>query len=129
MKSKRKLRNFLLNGMQLEICLKYLAVAIFSCAITGVVIYASLWNVITDFVPQAVMVRLKTQIAIELLKFGIPLVLLSLLAYIVISHQIAGPIHKIMTQIDQIAKSNRIELIKIRKNDVLLQPFVDKLNE
>lgn len=129
MKSQRKLRNYLLSGMQLGISLKYLGVALFSSVMTGAAVYISLWHVIEDYVPQAVVNALVKEFWLRMILFGIPLMGFSLAAFIILSHQIAGPIHKIMKQVDQLSRGEKFDDIRIRRSDILLRPFVKKLNE
>ena len=74
MKSQRKFRNYLLNGMQLVFTLKYLVAAILACIGIGIIVYLSLWHVITDYVPYAVINDLKWEIRLRLILFGVPMV-------------------------------------------------------
>ncbi len=128
MKSKRKIRNFLIDKAQLGFSLKYSAVGVFASVLTIIVIYISVWPVVMDYTPQAIIKELWVDIIERLVLFGIPMIVLMIIISIVISHRIMGPLYKIGKQLDKIIRGESDELIRIRKNDAL-KPLVEKLNK
>lgn len=128
MKSRRKIRNFLLDETQLDFSLKYFAVAVLSIVLTIIVMYISVWNVIAEYVPQAVLKDLAGDMVRRMIVLGIPMAGAMIALIIVISHRFMGPIYKIGLHLDMIIKEETGEPIRIRKNDAL-KPLVEKLNK
>ncbi len=129
MARKRKFHNYLINrGMQLRITLKYLAVTILSSLLTGFVVYVTIWPAVQDFVPYALVNRLRDQVFFRLLYGSFPLILFITVCCIVITHRIAGPLYNMENKIDKLIQGGDVEIIVTRKNDDLKE-LTEKVNE
>ncbi|QTA93678.1 HAMP domain-containing protein [Desulfonema magnum] len=126
---KRKFRNYLINkNMQLGITIKYLFLAILSSLMTGCVVYITIWPVINNFVPYALISRIHYQILFRLICYGFPLTFVITAFCIVITHKIAGPLYNIEQKLDRLAQGEDVESIQLRKGDEL-KGLAAKIND
>jgi len=125
---KRKARNYLINRkMQLRLTFKFIALTVSFCLVIGVLVYHTIWPVVSGFVPLALINQLKGQIFYRLFYFSIPLLILIMGCCIVFTHKIAGPIYNMENKLDQLLAGTTPPLIILRKGDEL-QELADKLN-
>lgn len=129
MKSKRKLRNYLIDkNFQLGLTWKLLFIAAFSCVCTGLAVYLSVWPVVSSFVPHALAMKLELKIILRLVLMGIALAVFVTAFCIVISHKIFGPVHKIEKHLDELIREGHTDKITLRKGDAM-ESLAKKLNE
>ncbi len=129
MKSKRKLRNYLINNKaQLGFTWKLLFISILSSSLTVFAVYLSVWPVVSNFVPHSLIAQLELKVIIRLFFLGILLIAFFSAFCIVISHKIFGPVHKMEKHLDQIPRDGNMEKIRLRKGDAL-ESLARKLNK
>jgi methyl-accepting chemotaxis protein len=125
---KRKARNYLINRkMQLRLTFKFIALTVSFCLVIGVLVYHTIWPVVSGFVPLALINQLKGLIFYRLFYFSIPLIILIMGCCIVFTHKIAGPIYNMESKLEQLLDGETPRLIVLRKGDEL-QELADKLN-
>jgi signal transduction histidine kinase len=125
---KRKARNYLINRrMQLRLTFKFIALTVSFCLVIGILVYHTIWPVVSGFVPLALINQLKGQIFYRLFYFSIPLIVLIMACCIVFTHKIAGPIYNMENKLEQLLDGKTPPLIILRKGDEL-QELADKLN-
>jgi signal transduction histidine kinase len=125
---KRKARNYLINRrMQLRLTFKFIALTVSFCLVIGILVYHTIWPVVSGFVPLALINQLKGQIFYRLFYFSIPLIFLIMACCIVFTHKIAGPIYNMENKLEQLLDGKTPPLIILRKGDEL-QELADKLN-
>jgi hypothetical protein len=128
MKVKRRARNYLINRrMQLRLTFKFIALTVSFCLVIGILVYHTIWPVVSGFVPLALINQLKGQIFYRLFYFSIPLIFLIMACCIVFTHKIAGPIYNMENKLEQLLDGQTPPLIILRKGDEL-QELADKLN-
>lgn len=103
-----------------------------SLVILGCLYYLMVWVLARELVfPEAIFLSLAPTIQRInwILLFGLPgLCLLVFACALRFSHRLAGPIHRMETDLDKIAQGNRTLRLTLRKADAL-KPFADKVNE
>jgi hypothetical protein len=125
---KRKARNYLINRkMQLRLTFKFIALTVSFCLVIGILVYHTIWPVVSGFVPLALINQLKGLIFYRLFYFSIPLLILIMGCCIVFTHKIAGPIYNMENKLEQLLAGTTPPLIVLRKGDEL-QELADKLN-
>jgi len=125
---KRKIRNYLINRrMQLRLTFKFIVLTVTFCLIIGVLVYHTIWPVVSGFVPLALINQLKGLIFYRLFYFSIPLLAVIMACCIVFTHKIAGPIYNMENKLDQMLAGEDPASIYLRKGDEL-QELADKLN-
>jgi methyl-accepting chemotaxis protein len=127
-KVKRRARNYLINRrMQLRLTFKFIALTVSFCLVIGILVYHTIWPVVSGFVPLALINQLKGLIFYRLFYFSIPLLILIMACCIVFTHKIAGPIYNMENKLEQLLAGETPPLIILRKGDEL-QELADKLN-
>jgi len=125
---KRKVRNYLINRqMQLRLTFKFIALTVSFCLVIGILVYHTIWPVVSGFVPLALINQLKGLIFYRLFYFSIPLLILIMGCCIIFTHKIAGPIYNMESKLEQLLDGEKPRLIVLRKGDEL-QDLADKLN-
>jgi len=125
---KRKARNYLINRkMQLRLTFKFIALTVSFCLVIGILVYHTIWPVVSGFVPLALINQLKGLIFYRLFYFSIPLIILIMACCIVFTHKIAGPIYNMENKLEQLLDGETPPLVVLRKGDEL-QELADKLN-
>ena len=126
---KRSARNYLINRrMQLRLTFKFIALTVSFCLVIGILVYHTIWPVVSGFVPLALINQLKGQIFYRLFYFSIPLIILIMGCCIIFTHKIAGPIYNMENKLERLLDGEVPRSIILRKGDEL-QDLADKLNE
>ncbi len=125
----RKISNYLINQkMQLRITLKYLFIVLLSSILTGLLVYATIWPLVTAYVPYTLVNQLQTQILVRLSGYSILLIPLLIISCVILTHRIAGPIYNMEQKLDKLIQGEDVDLIMTRKGDEF-KDLVEKLNE
>ncbi|MBF0449239.1 MAG: hypothetical protein HQK75_00905 [Candidatus Magnetomorum sp.] len=126
---KRKARNYLINRrMQLRLTFKFIVLTVSFCLVIGVLVYHTIWPVVSGFVPLALINQLKGLIFYRLFYFSIPLLAVIMACCIVFTHKVAGPIYNMENKLESLLSGGDPPLIYLRKGDEL-QELADKLND
>ena len=126
---KRKIRNYLINRrLQLRLTTKFLVLIFFFCTIIGLLVYHTIWPVVSGFVPLALITHLKQQIFFRLFCFSMPLVLVISACCIVFTHKIAGPVFNMEQKLEKLIKGEDAQMIILRQGDEL-QDLAEKINK
>ena len=125
---RRHLGNFLIKRtMQLRLTIKFLLITLVLFFISGWVEFITIWPVIEEFVPNAVQGQLLSQLIFKLVMSGIPLLIIFIVTGIMITHRIAGPLHRIEQTLTRFSEGKSVADIHIRRKDEL-HDLVQKLN-
>ena len=128
-------RYFLSRGFQLRYAGIILLVAFVTAALSGLTVFHTTCNILgeklSQVYPQGLFVAIFNKVALTLLKNMAVLAVLIFIFAIVISHRIAGPIHRIKSVIRAIGEGNLDMPVYLRKNDELhdLADEINKLQE
>ncbi|MBW2171383.1 MAG: hypothetical protein JRF69_05275 [Deltaproteobacteria bacterium] len=128
---KKKRVHYLINKkMQLEFTARFLVVTVLFSLFIGFLAYVTIWPVTEAFVPEGLIGLVKHQILIRTILFLIPAIGVIIGFGIVISHRIAGPLHRIERTIDEVVRGEDVELIRLRKKDEQeLKNLADRINK
>ena len=129
MRKQRKIRNYLIEtGIQLDLTWKLLIIVILSFVVSGTIVLWSTWAEIEGYVPYALITDIKWRLLRRSLLLSIPIILFFSVACIVVTHRIAGPIHKVEKYLDKIKRDGTLEALRLREGDGL-KSLAQKLNE
>jgi nitrogen fixation/metabolism regulation signal transduction histidine kinase len=123
MRQQRKIINFLIRyHLQARITLKFAILAF---------IFALIGELLVYLVELPMMETLSggsnIHMPMFLFWYNIPLLLVVILAGIVITHRIAGPVYKIERKLEQVLQGDENTQIRLRQGDEL-QELADKIN-
>jgi hypothetical protein len=125
---KRQIRNYLIKRkMQMRITLRFLLLAMVSSFLSGLIVFITLWPVVSGFVPRALISHIQSQILFRLCCYSLPLIVIITGLGLIITHPIAGVVYKIEQKLDQLLQGNHVESIQVRKGDELKE-LVAKIN-
>lgn len=125
---RRRLRNFLIKQtMQLRLTIKFLLITLVLFFISGWVEFITIWPVIEGFVPNAVQEQLLSHMIFRLVMSSIPLLIIFIVAGMMITHRIAGPLSRIEQTLTRCSEGKSVADIHIRRKDEL-HDLVQKLN-
>ena len=120
--------NYLINKkFQLAFAAKFVLIITLMSAFIGFQLYAIVWPVVSRFVPEQAMAFITHQIIFRGILFLSLAALLIIVISIIISHRVAGPIFSMERTIDRIVQGEKIEFIRLRKNDEL-KGLAEKIN-
>jgi len=114
--------------MQLRLTFKFIVLTVSFCLVIGVLVYHTIWPVVSGFVPLALINQLKGLIFKRLFYFSLPLLAVIMACCIVFTHKIAGPVYNMENKLEKLLAGDDPPLIYLRKGDEL-QELADKLNE
>jgi len=115
---KRKIQNYLINkNLQLRITLKFVLPALFLSALSGLIVFLIVWPLVSEFVPDALIKQIRTEMIIGLFLSSFGVVCLATAWGILVTHRIAGPIYRIEQQLGILLKGEKIGPIRIRHGD------------
>ncbi len=110
--------NYLINKkFQLAFAGRFVLITTLISGFIGFQLYAIVWPVVSRFVPEQTMAFVRHQIFFRGILFLSLAALLIIAISIVISHRLAGPIFSIERTITRIVKGEKVEFIRLRKND------------
>ncbi len=123
-KNRRRLKNYLIKkGMQTRFILKFCLLLVLACVIMSTIAYIlSERTTTTSFEDLRLTVKstadfiLPTLILSSLVAI-ILVAIATIIVFIIITHRIAGPLHRLETDMAEIAKGNLIKDIHLRKKD------------
>ncbi len=124
---KRRVHYLINKKFQLAFAAKFVFITTLISAFIGFQLYAIVWPVVSQFVPQQTMAFVRHQIFFRGILFLGLAALLIIAISIVISHRLAGPIFSMEQTINRIVQGEKIEFIRLRKNDEL-KGFAEKIN-
>ena len=120
--------NYLINKkFQLAFAAKFVLIITLMSAFIGFQLYAIVWPVVSRFVPEQAMAFITHQIIFRGILFLSLAALLIIVIAIVISQRVAGPIFSMERTIDRIVQGEKVEFIRLRKNDEL-KGLAEKIN-
>ena len=126
---KRKIRNFLINkNLQLRLTLKIVVPAFLLSVLSGVLVFAIVWPLVTDVVSTGTITFLQTLAIIGLCLGSIGIICLIAAWGIIVTHRIAGPIYRVEQNLKRIVQGENIEPIHLRCGDEF-QELVNLLNQ
>ena len=120
--------HYLINKkFQLAFAARFVFIITLISAFIGFQLYAIVWPVISRFVPEQTMAFITHQFIFRgILFLGLAALLIIAIA-IVVSHRVAGPIFSMERTIDRIVRGEKVEFIRLRKNDEL-KGLAEKIN-
>ena len=120
--------NYLINKkFQLAFAARFALITTLISAFIGFQLYATVWPVVSQFVPEQTMSFIRHQIFFRGILFLSLAALLIIAISVVISHRLAGPIFSIERTIDRIVQGEKVEFIRLRKNDEF-KGLAEKIN-
>jgi len=120
--------NYLINKkFQLAFAARFVFIITLISAFIGFQLYAIVWPVVSRFVPEQTMTFITHQIIFRGILFLSLAALIIIVIAIVISHRVAGPIFSMERTIDRIVRGEKVEFIRLRKNDEL-KGLAEKIN-
>lgn len=120
--------HYLINKkFQLAFAARFVVIITLISAFIGFQLYAIVWPVISRFVPEQAMAFITHQIIFRGILFLGLAALLIIVISIIISHRVAGPIFSMERTIDRIVRGEKVEFIRLRKNDEL-KGLAEKIN-
>ena len=124
----KKRVNYLINRkFQLALAARFVFIVALISAFIGFQFYAIVWPVVSRFVPEQTMAFITDQIIFRGILFLSLAALIIVVISIIASHRVAGPIFSMERTIDRIVRGEKIELIRLRKNDEL-KGLAEKIN-
>ncbi len=124
---KRRVNYFINKKFQLAFAAKFALISTLISAFIGFQLYAIVWPVVSRFVPEQTMSFIRHQIFFRGILFLSLAALLIIAISIVISHRLAGPIFSIERTITRIVQGEKVEFIRLRKNDEF-KGLAEKIN-
>jgi HAMP domain-containing protein len=123
--------HYLINKrMQLAFTARFLVVAVLFALFIGFQVYVTIWPVASGFVPDHLMHLVRHQIFVRTILFLIPAAFVMIAFSIIISHRVAGPLHRIERTIDEVVRGEDVAYIRLRKKDEQeLKHLATKINE
>lgn len=126
---KRKFRNFLINkNLQLRLTLKIVIPAFVLSILTGIIVFTSIWPLVTDLLSSGDITFLQTLTVISLCLGSIGIICLIAAWSIIVTHRIAGPIYRIEQDLKRVLQGENIDPIHLRRGDEF-QELVKLLNQ
>ncbi len=120
--------NYLINKkFQLAFAGKFVLITTLISGFIGFQLYATVWPVVSRFVPEQTMAFIRHEIFFRGILFLSLAALLIIAISIVISHRLAGPIFSMEQTIDRIVRGEKVEFIRLRKNDEF-KGLAEKIN-
>ncbi len=120
--------NYLINKkFQLAFAARFALISTLISAFIGFQLYAIVWPVVSRFVPEQTMAFIRHEIFFRGILFLSLGALLIIAISIIISHRVAGPIFSMERTIDRIVQGEKVEFIRLRKNDEL-KGLAEKIN-
>jgi len=123
-KNRRRLKNYLIKkGMQARFILKFCLLVVLACVIMGAIVY-----ILSERTTTASFEDLRLTVK-STADFILPTLILSsivaiilvaiatIIIFLIITHRIAGPLHRLETDMAEIAEGNLIKDIHLRKKD------------
>lgn len=89
--------------------------------------YVTLWPVLAPFVPDAMLPWVLQRLGIRVALFAVPVGLVIVAMGIVLTHRIAGPVHRLERTLDTILAGGRVQPVRLRKHDEL-KPLCRRIN-
>ena len=124
----KKRAKYLINKkFQLAFAAKFALISTLFSVFIGFQLYAIVWPVVSQFVPEQTIAFVRHQIFFRGILFLSLAAILIIVISIVISHRVAGPIFSMERTIDRVVQGEKIEFIRLRKNDEL-KGFAEKIN-
>jgi signal transduction histidine kinase len=120
--------NYLINKkFQLGFAARFAFFTTLFSAFIGFQFYAIVWPAVSQYVPEQAVSLIRHHIFFRGILFLSLAALLIIVISIVISHHLAGPIFSIERTINRIVQGEKIEFIRLRKNDEF-KGLAEKIN-
>jgi len=121
--------NYLINKkFQLGFAARFAFITTLFSAFIGFQFYAIVWPAVSQFVPEQAVSLIRHYIFFRGILFLSLAALLIIAISIAIFHRMAGPIFSMEQTIDRIVQGEKVEFIRLRKNDEL-KGLAEKINE
>ncbi len=89
--------------------------------------YVTLWPVLAPFVPDTMLPWVLQRLGIRVALFAVPVGLVIVAMGIVLTHRIAGPLHRLERTLDTLLAGGRVQPVHLRKHDEL-KPLCSRIN-
>lgn len=117
---KKRRKNVLTKkGLQLRVTRNFLLLMILFSLFVGFEVFVSIWQVVSHTIPEDSVALVRKQILFRMLVFAIPVACVIVACSIVLTHKIAGPLYRLETTLQKLAKGEDVDYIQIRKKDQL----------
>jgi signal transduction histidine kinase len=117
---KKRRKNVLTNkGLQFRIARHFLLLIILFSLFVGFEVFVSIWQVVSDTIPDNSAALVRNKILFRMVVFAIPVACVIVACSIVLTHHIAGPLYRLEKKLQKLAKGEDVDYIQIRKNDEL----------
>ena len=124
---KKRFKYLINTKFQLAFAARFALITTLFSGFIGFQFYAIVWPVVSRFVPEQTMAFITHQIIFRGILFLSLAAILIIAIAIVISHRVAGPIFSMERTIDRIVRGEKVEFIRLRKNDEL-KGLAEKIN-
>ncbi len=124
---KKRFKYLINTKFQLAFAARFALITTLFSGFIGFQLYAIVWPVVSQFVPEQTMAFIRHQIFFRGILFLSLGALLIIVISIIISHRVVGPIFSMEQTIDRIVRGEKVEFIRLRKNDAL-KGLVEKIN-
>jgi signal transduction histidine kinase len=106
--------------MQIALTLRLLLLTVLFAFFVGFEVYITVWPVVSEFIPRALMSAVKEQILFRVVFFSIPLLFVICAFFVIFTHRIAGPLYRLEQTLDRLIRGEEdVEPLHLRKHDEL----------
>lgn len=116
---KRRLRYLIDRHLQLGLAFRFLAMLLLFSLFMLFEAYMTFWPVMSEFIPEKTLTAATELVLTRLAYFSIPILFVVFGIVTVLTHRIAGPLHRIKTALDDLIQGKDVTPITLRKNDEL----------
>ena len=115
---KRKLRNYLIHpSLQVRIAVECAIAAILIALLSGGLVLASVWSVMTEFAPDGLIPYHRELLIIGLVFGSIGIACVVAALSLVVTHRIAGPIYHIQQHLTHVLQGKSVMPLHLRRGD------------
>lgn len=107
------------KGLQLRVTRNFLLLMVLFSLFVGFEVFVSIWQVVSDTIPDNSVALVRKQILFRMIVFAIPVACVIVACSIVLTQHIAGPLYRLEKKLQKLAKGEDVDYIRIRKNDEL----------
>ena len=105
--------------MQIALTFRLLLLTVLFAFFVGFEVYITVWPVVSEFIPGALMTAVKEQILFRMLFFSIPLLFVIGAFFVIFIHRIAGPLYRLEQTLDRLIAGENVEMVSLRRDDEL----------
>ena len=117
---KKRRKNVLTKkGLQLRVTRNFVLLMVLFSLFVGFEVFVSIWQVVSGTIPDNSVALVRKQILFRMIVFAVPVACVIVACSIVLTHKIAGPLYRLETTLQKLAKGEDVDYIQIRKKDQL----------